>query len=79
MEYIFSKDEILVNSNLKENCNEKKIFFMKECSKCWRTICISRESVKTVLELLIFKVRPGNHQKRISLLQKFSEIFGNLR
>ena len=34
---------------------------------------------KAVLELLSFKVRPGNHQRGISLLQKFSEIFGNIR
>ena len=32
-----------------------------------------------VLELLIFKVESGNHQRRISLLQKFSDIFGNMR
>ena len=30
-----------------------------------------------VLELLSFKVGSGNHQRGISLLQKFSEIFGN--
>ena len=34
---------------------------------------------QAVLELLSFKVRPGNHQRGISLLQKFSEIFGNMR
>ena len=33
---------------------------------------------QAVLELLSFKVRPGNHQRGISLLQKFSEIFGNM-
>ena len=33
----------------------------------------------TVLELLSFKVESGNHQMRISLLQKFSDIFGNMR
>ena len=49
---------------------------MKERSKCWRTICISLESV---LELLSFKVGPGNHQRETSLLQKLSEIFGNMR
>ena len=32
-----------------------------------------------VLKLLSFKVGSGNHQKGISLLQKFSEIFGNMR
>ena len=48
---------------------------------------ISLESVKPferldqfhVLELLSFKVGSGNHQMRLSLLQKFSEIFGNMR
>ena len=32
-----------------------------------------------VLELLSFKFGPENHQRVISLLQKFSEIFGNMR
>ena len=31
-----------------------------------------------VLELLSFKVGPGNHQRGISLLHKVSEIFGNM-
>ena len=34
---------------------------------------------QAVLELLSFKVRPGNHQRGISLLQKFPEIFDNMR
>ena len=34
---------------------------------------------QAVLELLSFKVGSGNHQRRISLLQKFSDIFGNMR
>ena len=34
---------------------------------------------QAVLELLSFKVRPGDHQRGISLLQKFSEIFGDMR
>ena len=34
---------------------------------------------QAVLELLSFKVGSGNHQMGISLLQKFSEIFGNIR
>ena len=34
---------------------------------------------QAVLELLSFKVESGNHQKGISLLQKFSNIFGNMR
>ena len=32
-----------------------------------------------LLELLSFKVESGNHQRGISLLQKFSDIFGNMR
>ena len=31
---------------------------------------------QAVLELLSFEVGSGNHQRRLSLLQKFSEIFG---
>ena len=34
---------------------------------------------QAVLEILSFKVGPGNHQMGISLLQKISEIFGNKR
>ena len=34
---------------------------------------------QAVLELLSFKVGSGNHQRGISLLQKFSESFGNMR
>ena len=34
---------------------------------------------QAILELLGFKVGSGNDQTRISLLQKFSEIFGNIR
>ena len=34
---------------------------------------------QAVLELLSFKVESGNHQRGISLLQKFSDIFGNIR
>ena len=33
---------------------------------------------QSVLELLSFKVGSGNHQRGISLLQKFSDIFGNI-
>ena len=33
---------------------------------------------EAVLELLSFKVESGNHQRAISLLQKFSDIFGNM-
>ena len=34
---------------------------------------------QAVIELLSFKVGSRNHQTGISLLQKFSEIFGNMR
>ena len=34
---------------------------------------------QAVLELLSFKVESGNHQRGISFLQKFSDIFGNMR
>ena len=34
---------------------------------------------QAVLELISFKVVSGNHQRGISLLQKSSETFGNLR
>ena len=34
---------------------------------------------QAVLELLSFKVGSGNHQRGMSLLQKFLEIFGIMR
>ena len=34
---------------------------------------------QAVLESLSFKIGSENHQTGISLLQKFSEIFGNMR
>ena len=34
---------------------------------------------QAVLKLLSLKVESGNHQKGISLLQKVSDIFGNMR
>ena len=34
---------------------------------------------QAVLELLSFKVRSGNHERGISLLQKCLEIFGNMK
>ena len=34
---------------------------------------------QAILELLSFKVESGNYQRGISLLQKFSDIFGNTR
>ena len=34
---------------------------------------------QVVLKLLIFKVGSGNRQRGISLLQKSSNIFGNMR
>ena len=34
---------------------------------------------QAVLELLSFKIGSGNHQRGLSLLQKFSENFGNMR
>ena len=34
---------------------------------------------QAVLELLSFEVGSGNHQRGISLLQKFLDIFGDMR
>ena len=34
---------------------------------------------QAILELLSFKVGSGNHQRRISLLQKFSDLFDNTK
>ena len=34
---------------------------------------------QAILELLSLKVESGNHQKGIFLLQKVSDIFGNMR
>ena len=34
---------------------------------------------QAVLELLSFEVGSGNHQRGISVLQKFSKVLGNMR
>ena len=34
---------------------------------------------QAILKLLSFKVESGNHQRGICLLQKFSDIFGNMK
>ena len=34
---------------------------------------------QAVLEVLSYKVGSGNHQREISLLQNFSDIFSNMR
>ena len=34
---------------------------------------------QAVLELFSLKVETGNHHRGVSLLQKFSDIFGNMR
>ena len=45
---------------LKENCNAKaSSFHMKERSKCWRTICISLETVKLFSSYLALKSGRG--------------------
>ena len=41
-------------------------------------MCITGIS-QALLELLSFKMGSGNHQTGISLLQKFSGIYGNMR
>ena len=48
--------------------------YQPKTSRGWKT-----PPPPPVLLVLSFKVESGNHQRGISLLQKFSDIFGNMR
>ena len=60
---------------LKRNCSTKTSWFhMKECSKCWTTICISLKSVKPFLSYYQALKSGQGITKGIPLLRKSSEI-----
>ena len=58
---------------------ENKLISYERASKMLENDMYITVIDQAVLELLSFKVGSGNHQTRISLLQKFSEIFGHMR
>ena len=60
---------------LKENCN---VDFIWKAFKMLENDTNITEIGQAVLDLLSFKVGSGNHQRGLSLLQKFSDIFGNM-
>ena len=72
------------------NLNDKQIFLKRELQRKNKLILYERAFKmlendmyivgigQAVLELLSFKVQSRNHQRGISLLQKFSDIFGNI-
>ena len=59
-------------------CENKLISYERAFKMLENDMCITVIG-EAVLELLSFKVGQGNHQTGISLPQKFSEIFGNMR
>ena len=66
--------------NLKEEelQRENKLMSYERAFKMLENDMYIAEIGQAVLELK-FKVESGNHQKGISLLQKFSDIFGTMR
>ena len=67
------KGELQHENNLMSSEKAFKIFRM-----IYMYIYIAGIS-QAVLESSIFKVESGNHQRRICLLRKFSDIFGGMR
>ena len=58
---------------------ENKLISYERAFKMLENDMYIAEISQVVLELLSFKVESGNHRRGISLLQKFSDIFGNMR
>ena len=58
---------------------ENKLISYERAFKMLENDMYIAEIGQVVLELLSFKVESGNHRRGISLLQKFSDIFGNMR
>ena len=62
-----------------EQQRENKLISYERASKMLENDMYITGIGQAVLELLSFKVESGNHQRGISLLQKFLDIFGNIR
>ena len=58
---------------------ENKLILYERASKMLENDMYIAEIGQAVLDLLSFKAGSGNRQRGISLLQKFSDIFGNMR
>ena len=58
---------------------ENKLISYERAFKMLENDMYIAEIGQVVLELLSFKVESGNHRRGIPLLQKFSDIFGNMR
>ena len=80
MNYKQHSSSNLVSKKLKgELQRENELILYERAFKMLENdICIAGIG-QAVLELLRFKAGSGNHQRGISLLQKFSDIFGNMR
>ena len=84
---VFEKDDIkLLKTNYRpisvlkgELQRENKLISYERAFKMLENDMYIAGIGQVVLELLSFKVESGNHQRGISLLQKFSDIFGNMR
>ena len=84
---VFEKDDIkLLKTNYRpisvlkgELQRENKLISYERTFKMLENDMYIAGIGQVVLELLSFKVESGNHQRGISLLQKFSDIFGNMR
>ena len=72
----FIWNKILVKGELQR---ENKLISYERAFKMLENDMHIAEIGQVVLELLSFKVESGNHRRGISLLQKFSDIFSNMR
>ena len=59
-------------------CENKLISHERPFKMLENDMCVA-EIGRAVHELLSFKFGSGNHQREISLLQRFSDIFSNMR
>ena len=74
------RESKLLDKNLKgELQRENKLISYERAFKMLKNDMYMAGIGEVVLELLSFKVESGNHRRGLSLLQKFSDIFGNMR
>ena len=71
--------QILPNELKGELQRENKLISYERAFKMLKNDMYIAAIGQAVLELLSFKVESGNHQRGISLLQKISDVFGNMR
>ena len=79
MNFFWEGEILKINFVKGELQRENKLISYKRAFKMLENDMYIAGIGQAVLELLSFKVESGNHQRGISLLQKFSDTFGNMR